>query len=77
MSGTSSCVQEKPVNQLQREKPVNLGCIVAIALEMPADNGLHAFPLQIRTRQCPRIEQHFLDVACQNVAVPAPERSRQ
>src|SRR5208337_181023 len=68
----SSGIQEKPVQELQGKKPVNLGCVVAVTLEMAADNGLDALPLQIRTRQRARIKQHFLDIAGQNVAVPNP-----
>ena len=42
---------------------MNLRRVVAISLQMAADNRLDAFPLQIRTREGARIQEHFPDVA--------------
>src|ERR1700733_1473279 len=38
--------QEQPMNQFQRDQSVDLGCVVAIALEMAGDNGFDTGPLQ-------------------------------
>ena len=48
--GLISAVQEYSVQQLKREQSVNLCGVIAITLEMAADNSLHSLPLQIWPR---------------------------
>src|SRR4029077_12895202 len=47
--------------------------VVAVALEMALHNGFHSTPFQVRAREGATIEQHFLDVLGESIAIPDAE----
>src|ERR1700739_2581210 len=55
-------IQEKPMNQLQRQKLVNLGGVVPIPLQVAVHDGLDAAAINIRPGQGPRVKQYFPNI---------------
>ena len=69
----SLCVDEEPVHQFQREEPVNLCGVVAVAFKMAPHNRFHTLSVYIRAREGSGIEQNLLDIFCKNGAIPPAE----
>jgi hypothetical protein len=66
-------VDEKPVQQFQRKRPVNLIGVVPISFEMVLDHAFETILLPVRAGESERIKQHFANVAGQEVPVPDAE----
>jgi hypothetical protein len=66
-------VDEKPVQQFQRKRPVNLIGVVPISFEMVLDHAFETILLPVRAGESARIKQHFANVTGKEVFVPDAE----
>ena len=66
-------IQQETLDQLQRKQPVNICCVVSVSFKVATNDFLDAAPFQIGARECPRVEQHLLNIIRKNRPVPPPE----
>lgn len=66
-------IDEKPVQELQREDLVYLGGVVSISLEMVLYDGFQHIPLKVWAGEATRVKQYFAEIARQGVPIPGAE----
>ena len=81
----SSRIEEKAVQEFQRQQFVDLHSVVPVSFEMSAHDGFKTFAFDVGPGQRPRVEQHLSNISerasryqtrkCNNLCLPRKRRS--